>query len=186
MPVGTTDMALRLLTGMSAAAVEATITCPIERTKVYLMTNTGGRPGFIQHIAKQKSPVKALFRGFGPLFTRQLISWSAFLQTDLFVKKQIRKAKGIPDNENIPVSYLVPASALVALVNTSIVMPFDCVKTHMAKVNPECSYLAAFHEIYRKSGNSYLGFFTGVRLRFLLYLTNALFVVNILEKLEGR
>ena len=69
-PEGTSDVMLRLMTGFSVAAVEATITCPIERTKVYLMTNTDGRPGFFEHISKQKSLVKDLFRGFGPLFTR--------------------------------------------------------------------------------------------------------------------
>jgi len=30
-----------------------------------------------------------------------------------------------------------------------------------------------------------LGYFTGFRLRFLLYFTNALFVVNLLEKFEA-
>ena len=40
------------MTGISVAAVEATITCPIERTKVFMMTNTGGRPGFFEHISK--------------------------------------------------------------------------------------------------------------------------------------
>jgi len=79
---------------------------------------------------------------------------------------------------------LVPASALVAVVNTIIVMPLDCLKTHLEKVNPSLTYRKAVQEIYRNSGNSYLGLFTGIRLRFLLYLTNALFVVNILEKLE--
>ena len=51
-PEGTSDVLLRLMTGFSVAAVEATITCPIERTKVYLMTNTDGRPGFFEHISK--------------------------------------------------------------------------------------------------------------------------------------
>lgn len=80
---------------------------------------------------------------------------------------------------------LVPASALVALVNTCMVMPFDCVKTHLEKVSPSATYKQAVQEIYKQSGNSYLGFFTGVRLRFLLHLTNALFVVNILEKIDS-
>merc|ERR1712046_31208 len=63
-------------------------------------------------------------------------------------------------------------------------MPLDCIKTHLEKVNPSTSYLGAAKAIYNQSGNSIGGFFTGARLRFLLYLTNALFVVNILEKIE--
>jgi hypothetical protein len=78
----------------------------------------------------------------------------------------------------------MPASAVVAIVNTSICMPFDCLKTHLEKVNPETTYFGAIKEIYRQSGNSVLGFFTGVRLRFLLHLTNAMFTVNLLEILE--
>jgi hypothetical protein len=63
-----------------------------------------------------------------------------------------------------------------------MIMPFDCVKTHMEKVDPQSSYKGAFKSIYKQGGM--LGFFTGVRLRFLLYLTNAVFVVNLLERLE--
>ena len=76
----------------------------------------------------------------------------------------------------------MPAAALVALVNCSLVMPFDCVKTHLEKVNPTNSYMGAFKAIYTKSG--LLGFFTGVRLKMLLSFTNAMFVVNLLEILE--
>ena len=61
-------------------------------------------------------------------------------------------------------------------------MPLDCIKTHLEKVNPSQSYSDAVKEIYKRGG--FTGFFTGVRLRFLLYLTNAVFVSNILEKLE--
>jgi len=64
-------------------------------------------------------------------------------------------------------------------------MPFDCIKTHLEKVNPSATYSGAIKEIYNQSGRSVLGFFTGVRLRFLLHLTNALFTVNLLEILEG-
>ena len=75
------------------------------------------------------------------------------------------------------------ASCFVAFCNTTIVMPIDCVKTHMEKVNPSSSYAGALRAIYSEGG--LLGFFTGVRLRFMLYFTNALFTVNLLEKLEG-
>ena len=125
-----------------------------------------------------------MFRGFGPLFARQLASWSAFLQTDHFIKMKIRAFYEIKESDPIPTSLLMPASALVALCNTALVMPLDCIKTHLAKANPEQTYLGAISEIYQKSGNSYTGFFTGIRLRFLLYLTNAIFVVNFLELLD--
>ena len=87
------------------------------------------------------------------------------------------------DDEEISPVYLIPGSAIVAFANTSLVMPFDCIKTHMEKVNPTSSYGGAVQAIYNKAG--VLGFFTGVRLRFMLYFTSSLFTVNLLEKLEG-
>ena len=86
-------------------------------------------------------------------------------------------------DEEISAWYLAPASVFVAMVNTCLVMPFDCVKTHMEKVDPTSTYAEAASSIYNKAG--VLGFFTGVRLRFALYFTNALFTVNLLEKLES-
>ena len=87
------------------------------------------------------------------------------------------------DDEEISTKYLVPASVIVAFTNASLVMPFDCIKTHMEKVNPTSSYIGAAQAIYNKGG--LFGFFTGVRLRFMLYFTSNLFTVNLLEKLEG-
>jgi hypothetical protein len=90
---------------------------------------------------------------------------------------------GIREHEQIPTRYLMPASVLVALINTSMVIPFDCVKTHMEKKDPTLTYMNTFKTIYRQAGM--FGFFTGIRLRFLLYLTNAIFAVNLLERLEA-
>lgn len=114
---------------------------------------------------------------------RQAVSWIVFLQADLFIKQQIRKRKGYSDHETIPTKYLFPTALGVALINTCCVIPFDCVKTHMEKKDPTLTYLNTFRTIYQQAGPS--GFFCGIRLRFLLYLTNSLFAVYILEKLEG-
>lgn len=111
------------------------------------------------------------------------MAWTVFLQADLFVKKKIRKWKEIPSNVEIPTKYLIPASLFVALLNTTLVMPFDCAKTHMEKKDPTGTYLNTFRNVYNQAGM--IGFYTGFRLRFLMYLTNALFAVNVLEKLES-
>ena len=182
---------LKLATGFSVALMEACNTCPIERTKVFIMTqktnsNQSSYRLFYNHIIRNQSKTQELFRGFGPLFLRQLISWSVFLQTDLMTKRLIRKTYSIPENEKIPTKLLMMSGCFVALVNTSIIMPIDCIKTHLEKVGSSNSYSKAAQEIYSKSGNSYLGFFTGVRLRFCLHLTSALFTVNILEIMENK
>ena len=139
----------KFLTGITIAFVEACITCPLERVKVHFMTFN---PFQLQQKLSYKTfskdiqgkMFKELFRGFTPLFLRQLVSWSTLLQTDHFAKTKIRKALEIESHQKIPALYLVPASVLVALVNTSFVMPLDCVKTHMEKVNPQSTYTADF------------------------------------------
>lgn len=127
--------------------------------------------------------MKELFRGFGPLFARQAIAWTVFLQSDLFVRSTIRKIMKYNEKEEIPSKYLVFASVCVALMNTTLIMPFDCVKTHMEKRDPTNTYLNTFRNIYRQGGM--LSFFTGYRIRFIMYFINSLFVVNLLEKLES-
>ncbi len=61
---------LKLLTGCSIAYIEAIITCPIERLKVYFMT-TEEKISYRQFFTNYKQSLfKELFRGFGPLFVR--------------------------------------------------------------------------------------------------------------------
>lgn len=55
----------------------------------------------------------------------------------------------IAEKEEIPTRFLIPASFIVAFANTFLVMPFDCVKTHLEKVNPSETYLNTFRIIYR-------------------------------------
>lgn len=144
-----------------------------------------GKMSYADFFKSNRGKLRAeLFRGFTPLFVRQCVSWSIFLQTDLFIKQSIRRAYGISEDQAIPTRFLIPGSFCVALINTAMVMPFDCVKTHMEKVDPTSTYVQTFKTIYTRGGGC-SAFFTGYRLRFLLHLTNALFAVNFLERLES-
>ena len=91
---------LRLLTGFSIAMIESTLTCPIERLKVYFMTaqhHKGGELSYKQFFQENSGKLsKELFRGFTPLVMRQAITWTSFLQVDLFVKQRIRSYYQIP------------------------------------------------------------------------------------------
>lgn len=64
------------------------------------------------------------------------------------------------------------------------VMPFDIMKTMMQKVKPMGTLGETVKEIYREVGMK--GFFVAWRVRYLLYLTQALFTVNIIESFENR
>ena len=55
----------------------------------------------------------------------------------------------MPDNVEITTKLLIPAAIVVALCNTAIIMPFDCVKTQMEKKDPTVTYLNTFRNVYR-------------------------------------
>jgi len=87
---------MKLMTGVSIGLVEATLTCPVERVKVYFMTTTDTKLSYREFFSNLRGRVRQeLFRGFTPLFVRQSISWSVFLQTDLAIKGWLRRVYGI-------------------------------------------------------------------------------------------
>ena len=71
-----------------------------------------------------------LYRGVQSLIARQTVAWVFFLQADLFMKQKIRKIKRIEDDQIIPSKFLLPASMMVAVVSTVIIMPLDNLKTN--------------------------------------------------------
>jgi hypothetical protein len=64
------------------------------------------------------------------------------------------------------------------------VMPFDAMKTMMQKVKPTDNLQTTVRSVFREAGIK--GFFVGWRVRYLLYLMQALFTVDIIERFENR
>lgn len=63
----------KLLTGFSIALIESFITCPIERAKVFFMTEEKASRGGAKRLyalRNQGGLFKQLFKGFIPLLTR--------------------------------------------------------------------------------------------------------------------
>jgi Mitochondrial carrier protein len=75
-------------------------------------------------------------------------------------------------------------SLFVSLINVMCVMPFDAMKTMMQKVKPTSNLTETAKEVFREAG--FKGFFVAWRVRYLLYLTQALFTVDIIERFENR
>jgi hypothetical protein len=79
----------KALTGLSIALVEAFILCPVERLKVYLMTNNvrgGSLFAKLKADSASGSLIRELYRGYLPLFTRQSVAWITFLTADQMMK----------------------------------------------------------------------------------------------------
>lgn len=63
-------MLLKFLTGCSIAIFETTLSCPIERLKVFFMT-TNEKITYREFFKMNEGKLsKELFRGFGPLLAR--------------------------------------------------------------------------------------------------------------------
>ena len=125
-----------------------------------------------------------LFRGFVPLISRQSVAWISFLEADYYVKKYIRWKYHINQYDNIPAKYLMVGSLFVSLFNVLCVMPFDALKTMMQKSNPTVTLQQSTLSIIREAGFS--GLFVGWRIRYSLYLLQALFTVDIIERFENK
>lgn len=117
--------------------LESLLLCPFERLKVYLMTQDRGNRGLREGFG-QGNLMRALFKGYIPLLTRQTVAWVAFLQADQLMKTTLRNHLGLKVTETIPYHYIVPGSCAVAVVSTLCIMPFDSVKTHMQKAGDSC------------------------------------------------
>lgn len=75
-------------------------------------------------------------------------------------------------------------SFFISLFNVMCVMPFDAMKTMMQKVKPTQTLGDTVSEVWREAGIK--GFFVGWRVRYMLYLLQALFTVDIIERFENK
>jgi Mitochondrial carrier protein len=63
-------------------------------------------------------------------------------------------------------------------------MPFDAMKTMMQKATPTATLFETVSSVFKEAG--FKGFFVGWRVRYTLYLLQALFTVDIIERFENR
>jgi len=124
----------KLLTSLTITSLEACLITPFERIQVFAMTSKKTHSNYADFYKLSSKNLKAeLFKGFWPYFTRQVISWTMWLQSDTFFKTQIRSWYKIPDDEMISGSRLALCTLLVSSTTIAAAMPFDSVKTHLEK-----------------------------------------------------
>lgn len=170
---------MKLLTSFTVAVVEATVITPFERLQVFVMTskqNNQNYGDFYKMLTKSKIH-KEMFKGYTPYLTRQLVAWTTFLQADTFIKNQVRRQYGIPEDQMIKGLKLVACTLFVSMCTILCAMPFDNIKTFLQKYNlehnqqgaiekvkKEANIPMAIRKIYERSGP--LGFFIGWRVKF--------------------
>lgn len=129
---------MKLMTSVTIALVEAGLITPFERLQVFMMTSKFSNKNYSDFYHMVKSRLRTeLFRGYTPYFTKQIVSWTAFLQADTFYKSQIRRIFEVPDDKMILGWKLALCTLLVSSTTIMCVIPFDNIKTFLQKHNLE-------------------------------------------------
>lgn len=110
----------KILTGLSIAGIESFIICPLERIKVFLMTNERNVTLRVFLQENRGHLTQNLFHGIKPQLYRQIVSWTTFLWFDFKAKQIARKIHNIESDEHLGESTLVLISLAVGAGNTAM------------------------------------------------------------------
>lgn len=187
---------MKLLTSLTLAFVEAGLITPFERLQVFIMTSKFSNRNYKDFYNMSKSRLRTeLFRGYTPYVTKQIVSWTAFLQADTFYKGLIRNYYKVPEDQMILGWKLALCTLMVSSTTIFCVMPFDNIKTYLQKHNIELkdgkrieserplNILSAIKNIYARKGA--VGFFVGWRIKLMVSFLNSSFTVALLEWLDN-
>lgn len=124
-----------------------------------------------------------LYDGFGPVLTKQLLSWVSFLGTQEYLKELMyHHLEKDPREYELKNSELAVVSLAVCAVNTLFVMPADYIKTHYQKYGSQQGGVSNFiRSCYRKQG--LMGFYRGGSVKMVHYNINSMLTVTLMEKL---
>lgn len=177
-------LAISIATGLSIAIVEVWIITPLERFKVWLMTYqrlSGGVRSFIKEV--RRNVVHTLYKGLNVTMLRQVVSWLTFLivhdQLMVWVKSDVGSVS------HLSLYMLLGIGLIEGAINTAVVLPFDCVKTHQQKMNAteNESFALKMKWIYWHYGIR--GLYVGWQARMVQYMINSGFTVAVLESLRA-
>lgn len=186
MEKSTKNLALvKALSGFCVANIDSVIVCPLERMKVFFMTRSDFKGGYISYFkTHSQALVKVLFKGLNIHMLRQNVSWFVWLESDACTKMYVRRKHNIdPFKQTIPFTLVLPIALVTSIVNVLAVMPFDMVKTNIQKEKP-----VLVKEVLSKYGNKghFKYFFVGWRVRLLQYFIQNVFTMNMLEIMESK
>jgi hypothetical protein len=90
-----TDGFAKVLTGLTIANIEIFIICPLDRLKIYFMTQDKVNKSVFTYFLYRhgENLSKELFAGLGPSFWRSNISWVSFLYLDHISKRTVKNYK---------------------------------------------------------------------------------------------
>ena len=189
--------AMRLLTSLTIAFIEAGLFTPFERVQVFLMTSKFENQNYRDFFNMSRSKLRTeLFKGYTPYVVKQCVSWTVFLQADQFYKNRMRAFFKIKDDKMVTGWKLALCSFMTSLTTVGSVMPFDNIKTFLQKHNltlrdgkrveanaTQLRIRDAVRSIYASKGVR--GFFIGWRIRIFVHFFTASWTVVLLEWLDN-
>lgn len=167
------------LTGLTIASIESVIVTPLEKFKVWLMTNQNADKTLKNMLTSSNNP----FKDLNIIYPRQIVAWGSLLSVDEALKNYARKKN---NNQPLTFSNLTAISASVGVINTAAIMPLDTVKTLVQKHNPwpNQGVIKTVYSAYKAYGIN--GLYAGWQIRMTQYMLQALLTVNMLEQLERK
>lgn len=174
----------KIATGLTIANLEVGIINPLERLKVWLMTNNQRGSGQIFAFMRENREhmLQSLFKGTSATLPKQNVSWVSFLAADEFLKRKMQAYRGTKDLGAM--DGLVVGSA-VGVINTFVTLPLDCIKTTLQECGGKSTgFFSAARDISTNHGIK--GFYAGWKPRIVQYIIHAALTSNMLAYFEKR
>ena len=177
------DSLPKVLTGFAIANLEVFILNPLERLKIFLMTEKSYASTFFK---KHKGHLwKELNKGLGPSYWKTNMGWLSFILSNHYLKRFWKEYLG---RKHLRMGDLLTISSLVGVACTLSTMPFDFLKTQAqmesdGKDNQKRR--GTLRLLFDHFANNNLRvLYTGWHLRFSQTIINSFVAVTLLEKLE--
>jgi hypothetical protein len=174
-----------VLTGLSLSITDTFVLCPLERVKVWIMTNNDRNKPIRQFFVKDSQPLlKDLFRGLNVSFCRSTISWVSYLTLEerirLFLCKEF-----VTSQEDMPISLQILIGTLSGVCNLALTHPFDTIKTQIQKKDATTMskpFLKTLLDLYRTNGLG--GVYSGWQFRLPSYIIVAVITSSNIQKID--
>lgn len=176
-------------TGLLMAGTDTFLICPLERLKVWMMTNNNKDKKFSQFFSQQpnvQATVSDLFRGLKPSFVRSGMSWTSYLVAEekIWLKMKELSPRVNKGDESLPLAEQLIVGTLGGMINCLCTLPFDTVKTQMQK--KEFIDSKKINEVLGKLYNEHgiKGLYAGWQIKLIHYAIVGVITSNVIHEVD--
>jgi hypothetical protein len=128
-----------IITGLSMAITDTMIICPLERIKVWIMTNYKDNRSittFFTNRNEKSIPLfRDLFKGSTVSILRSAASWVSYLVAESSIRDKVAELSPRIDKNNprLPLTEQLIVGIFGGIINCICTLPFDTIKTNIQK-----------------------------------------------------